>query len=208
MTNSFPYFIKNKPILDLSGKKLLVISPHMDDEIIGCYSLLSDLNIDREVLFTTDSNFNNDGYIRRKETINVMKKLKIKNFYFFDLPDSQSDEIFLEYSNFSFSKYDVLLVPNPNDRHIDHAAVYKNIKFLKENGNIIPEIIFYKLVDPLCNPTHYIEIKNINDKKETLKLYASQNQPFFMQNFIRYDRYCGFMNKVEYAEEFKLEEKE
>ena len=93
-------------------KNIVILAPHVDDEVIGCYSLFT------------------DGYDRVKQVI-----------YFYDLTDNRKDEA-IEASKFfkfdaSFDGYDaiidkdaILCVPNISDAHPHHKAVNQYAKTL------------------------------------------------------------------------------
>lgn len=92
----------------------IILAPHIDDELIGCYSLIKDKKIDKVIYFF-------DTTEKRKKEANMLAKV-----YDFE-------PFFVRSVNFclrEFSIYDVLYVPHQNDNHPHHKIINQFAKNL------------------------------------------------------------------------------
>jgi len=123
------------------NKKVLVIAPHADDEILGCGATIAKhiANGDEVfVLITTNAHY---GYPERyskediqkvrNEALSAHKFLGIKRTYFTDFPapkldtfsSSEITDAFLPI--FNEIKPDILYIPHGGDLHLDHTVIYR-----------------------------------------------------------------------------------
>lgn len=93
----------NKPLIDLSGEKILIVAPHPDDEIIGCAGLMSRFaksgNVYLAVLsggensHATHCNMDKSALMnaRRNLTIEAAETIELpkENICFFNYPDGK-----------------------------------------------------------------------------------------------------------------------
>ena len=183
---------------DIAGKNILVLSPHPDDEIIGCGGLLIKL-IEKGakvyLLHLTDGRHsssypkdNNDLFdARLKEAQLVKTALKAEDLIWWGYEDStlnpNSETVSKMTDLLSQIDPDIILTPFINDIHVDHQATNQILKeALKENKSSKPiEILCYE-VWSMVSVNTYCDIESVIDKKhELMRLYKTQLRG---QNFI------------------------
>ena len=185
----------------MSGNRVLVIAPHMDDELIGCGgSILKMIDAKKHVAvaYVTDGSYflnkpenrNSEIKKRRLEVDTVKKKLGFDTF-FMNIPDRtlQHCEIALR----SFVK--VLQEYQPKEVYIPHSAesdrehrltneLFYEACWLAEdtfdmelNSDFtkIKSVFEYEIWTPIHKPDYFEDISKYIDKKcEYINIYASQ----------------------------------
>lgn len=187
-----------------SGKqRVLVLAPHMDDEVIGCGgSLLKHQRENRKlavVYFTDGSHFVDSSTdrdilreIRRGEAERVGGQLGMKS-YFLDIPDRtlayhpeivrQIVCILQEYQP------DIVYLPHSGETDREHRLVneiYSEACWLAEDTYALkwkksmetPQIVLeYEVWTPLIRPQYWEDIGRYMDQKtELINLYSSQRK--------------------------------
>ncbi len=213
-------------------KKILIISPHPDDETLGAGGTL--IKFKKKKLFwlnITDMKeefgYSNEQINRRK--IEVKKISKIYNFkksIHLGLPANQLDQIPMDQIIkkiklvFDSLKPDTVFIPNPGDVHSDHNVIAKaslaccktfrnkNIKkiFLYET---LSETNFNFLERKSFKPNYYFNItKSLNLKIKSLKIYKSEFKKHPFPRSVNAVRSLAILRGSEsgykYAEGFKL----
>lgn len=183
-------------------QRILVIAPHMDDELIGCGgSILKHMENKRQVAiayvtdgsyFLKDENARDTERSRRHLEVNqVLKALNI-HAYFLDIPDRT-----LIYCKDALCKFvEVLQTYQPDAVYIPHAdeydrehqltnTLYREACWLasetfrsgtrREEMQPVRIVLEYEVWTPLAMPQYYELIDNYIDKKcELISLYESQ----------------------------------
>jgi hypothetical protein len=127
----------------------IILAPHPDDEIIGCYSVLCKEKIDKVVYVSYND-------LRKSEAVECSKKF---NF----------TPIFSDFNNFTklLKNSDIVYVPHPKDNHPLHKYVTNKII---ESG--INELFFYSTA---MNVRNLEKEETPNEKKRILdSIYFSQ----------------------------------
>lgn len=185
-------------------KKTLVISPHPDDETIGCGGtiLLNTANGNKVVvLVLTDGSGGNpqkkyrDIKIqRKKEAMQSFKKLGVYKHYFLERKDGQlnpDEETVTEVCGIIHSeKPQAILCPWPGETHPDHKASYAIVVKALEEAGIQMDIYLYEIWDAL-NPNTYVDVTGVIEEKiSAIKCYESQLHYFdFVQTTRGLNRY-------------------
>jgi N-acetylglucosamine malate deacetylase 1 len=145
------------------GQRVLVISPHADDETIaaGGFIIQSVRNgADVRVILVTDCNMHHNEDMRYTEFKKVTGILGVRfdNLVFLGFPDGKLHQID---SNIVFQKLkeqvdayhpDIILYPDPNDMHLDHATTGVLIQQILRGEDTRPRayqyLVHYKLLYP------------------------------------------------------------
>jgi LmbE family N-acetylglucosaminyl deacetylase len=188
-------------------KKILVIAPHADDEVLGCgatIAKLASLGNEIHILVATNAHIgapeiaSAKGIERvRNEALEAHKILGVKETHFEDFPAPALNA----YPEFKISvaiakllekiKPDILFLPHPGDLHQDHKAIYRAaLVAARPQGNYsIKEIYCYETLsetewapyqgDNFFKPNYFIDVTNFIEKKlEAMKCFNSQLKVF------------------------------
>ncbi|MBQ6587160.1 MAG: PIG-L family deacetylase [Butyrivibrio sp.] len=199
-----------------SNNKILVIAPHPDDETYGCGGVLSIYKGQCDVVLlaygeTGNPNWTKDRTlrVRREEFRTAMKMAGATIVAEFGIANRRVSENLGQITNFDYSKYDYIFVPNRKDKHGDHSCVLRALrkcKTLKKGVTILQ----YEMWGALPDATHYLDISDVIDEKEKLMLcYKSQEEriPYCARIKARdyYKALETYDKKCQYAELFYLE---
>lgn len=124
--------------------RILVVSPHPDDETIGAGGFIQEavqVGAALRVVVATDGNKHGLKRIRHSEIINALTRLGVaaENVVFFDYPDgklSRQPDFFshLEQVSEAF-RPNIVIGTHPKDFHPDHSAVGRAIDELGRESN-------------------------------------------------------------------------
>ena len=187
-------------------KKILILSPHADDEILGCggfISKYSKLNYIVNVLILTNANKGAPEIYSKKEiekirneAIIANKLIGTKKLFFEDLPALNLNNYPLFKITNVLDKYilkinpEIILIPSPNDIHEDHKIIFKAAKVsLRPNKkNNIKKILTYEVLsetewneeEKSFNPNYFVSLKksDITNKVNAFLKYKSQVKKF------------------------------
>lgn len=184
-------------------KKILVLSPHPDDELLGCGGTLlkySKAEISWVILtkMSLKQGFSKQKIKQReKEILDVKKKLKIKNLIKLNFETSTLNYsnlpklISLLKKNVDKLKPDTIFAPFINDAHSDHFfctyainSIAKSFRYKDLSQLFLYETLSetnFNFTKDKFIPNVYINIKNTLEKKiDLLKIYKSEikNHPF------------------------------
>jgi len=187
-------------------KKYLIVVAHPDDETLGCGALISKLREKKnfiKILFLgegTSCRFDELTDIkvikkeinkREKFCRNALKKLKVNDFKFFNLPCGKFDQIpvlniakIIEHEIKKF-KPNVIITHSLNDVHVDHKTCYQACLQASRpsNKNLVEEFYSFEIpsatdknFDKPFKPNYFIEIskKNLKNKIDALKCYKTE----------------------------------
>lgn len=198
-----------KPFKIKSNDKVLILSPHPDDESIGCGGLLLEHANQCKVVCLTDGRLGDSTMsmnelirIRKEEFINAMKFAKVDDYQFLNVHDGNLLNEFNKFTDINFNDFDFIFIPNVLDNHLDHKAVGIHLaKILKLNKSMC-NICMYEVWNALSLPNCYLDISNKYQKKKKLILfYRSQTKYVdFHNRILSLNNYRGMSIGVEYAE--------
>jgi len=193
-------------MLTETKNKILIISPHPDDETLGCGGTIlkhKDKGDEINWLIVTKM-FEKHGwkkkeiFLRKKEIKNVSKQYKFKKVFELNLPASRLDEINISKIIKKFvdiiklSRPNTIYLPFSSDVHTDHQITYKAAKSCLKwfRHPYIKNALMYETVSEtnfnfstknFFNPNRFIDITNQFEKKiKIMQLYKSEikNHPF------------------------------
>ncbi|MHB1392554.1 MAG: PIG-L deacetylase family protein [Clostridia bacterium] len=203
-----------------SIQRALVLTPHPDDETLGCggtaYSLYQK-GVKVSVVLATDGNSSfrdeNIAHIRSKEFQSAAKILGFSNTYLLGYPDGKLNEYqdsaekrIREIIN--EEKPDIVFTPYVFDLNPDHVSTSNILK-----NCINPEdrlvIVMYEVWTPILHPDCYYNISNVFDiKLSAIQCYESQERYYGIRdkaialNSLR--ARLSMRRNVMYMEAFKL----
>lgn len=174
-----------------SNKRILVISPHPDDETIGCFGVLKNFGRQCDVLCLTKGERGDPNLlpeevaeIRYEEFSTVMSRLDIKNWRMLDGVDGKLNSCKHILNGIRLQDYDCVFIPNFVDQHPDHIAVGMLLKQCFKGPFFRPSIMIcmYEVWSALAIPNAFIDISEYHsDKINMIRCYESQVK------HIRYD---------------------
>lgn len=204
---------------------ILVISPHPDDEAIGCGGTICKhiAGGDHvEVIFLTSGEKGGHGrsveetiITREQESKNAAEILQLAHIEFWREPDGIFAATEMNIARLSkklgLLQPSVVFVPHENEEHPDHkaAALLVN-KALEQLGSTetLPVVWMYEVWTPIQEMDHIVDItEHIETKRKAILAYKSQCEVLaFDEAIIGLNRYRGEMHcwpYGEYAEVFK-----
>jgi LmbE family N-acetylglucosaminyl deacetylase len=184
------------------NKKVLIISPHADDEILGCGGFISKYskkNYYISVLILTNASkgapelYTATDIIKlRNEAKNANKfvgtnKLFFENFPAIILNNYPSYKISLTINKYLLSlKPEIVLIPSANDIHDDHKVIFNaaKVSLRPNNFNNIKKILSYEVPSETewnengnsFNPNYFVRLtkSDIDKKVKAFLKYKSQ----------------------------------
>lgn len=167
-------FLEAAPLLNLESLHYdigasLVLSPHPDDESLGCggmIALLSEKGVPVHVAFITDGAASHPNSLqfpphklaalRKQEATAACKALGVESdaLYFFEQPDGKLNESLSENSTILVEKlteiiekwkFKSIFVPYKNDAHDDHKATWKLAQLAVQQSNNKPTRVEYPI---------------------------------------------------------------
>lgn len=203
-----PYIKFSTQLLQkFTAKKIFVISPHIDDDIIGAGgSIYKYINCGGEatVVYLVGSNAK-----RVKEAYAVNELIKYKKIYLYEYEDNSIEK----YNEIAVRIENILLQENPEsvflpflvDNHRDHIATNKFFVECMKHNKFQFEIFAYEVWSPIY-PNFIVDITDvIGMKKNCLEIYQSQLKDHdYIEQAISLNRFRGgtFSKNVKYAEAF------
>lgn len=206
-------------------KNILVISPHPDDEAIGCGGTICKHIAEGdtvEVIFLTSGEKGGHG-ISEAETIQTREQesndaasiLKIMSIEFWKEPDGNfqatENNVLKLLEKIRSSEAVIIYVPHENEQHPDHraAALLVN-KAMEQLGQTIPlpTVWMYEVWTPLQKMDHIVDISPyVETKRRAILAYKSQCDVLaFDDAILGLNRYRGEMHSWpggDFAEVFK-----
>lgn len=187
-------------------KKILILSPHADDEILGCGGFISKYsrkNYQISVLILTNANKGAPEIFSAKEIKQIRNEAKqannligTKKLYFENLPALNLSN----YPNYKITniinKYinkvdpEIILIPSSNDIHDDHKIIFKAAKVAMRSNKKrnLKKILSYEVLsetewnenEKAFSPNYFVSLKksDINNKIKAFLKYKSQVKKF------------------------------
>ena len=189
----------------MSGKRILVIAPHPDDETLGCGGtllLLKEKGYSINWLIVTSIS-EKDGFSRariesRKNEIKlVAKEYNFDNIYNLDIPAAKVDEIskssLVQMISNVFKQImpNIIFLPFYNDVHTDHKIIAEaSLSCTKWfRYPYVEKVLFYETISETdfninstvkkFEPNVYIDVSSYLDKKiDIMNIYESEISEF------------------------------
>lgn len=165
-----------KPLTLIKGGKVLVFSPHPDDETLGCggtLALLRDNGCAVKVVFVTDGGGagslpEGSIAIRQQEAKAALTTLGVQDWLFLDEPDGS----FRSHPKFERQALEImqhfqadwLFLPSVLDYHRDHVAIGQTLFSIWQRYKTAERLFFYEIWSPVP-ATHVVDISSVIDLK-------------------------------------------
>ena len=187
-------------------KKILILSPHADDEILGCGGFISKYskqNYHIDVLVLTNANIGAPEIYSSKEIKLLRNEAKkandligTKKLFFENLPAINLNNYPVYKITNIINKYisdinpEIVLIPSQNDIHEDHKIIFKAAKVSMRPNKIsnLKKILSYEVLSETewneegksFNPNYFVCLKksDINNKVKAFLKYKSQVKKF------------------------------
>jgi len=197
-------------ILDLSeNDRILIVSPHPDDESIGCGGLLSKFRDKCDILLVTDGAPNKPGNEERKNTRlsefkNAAQMCCARNVFYFHICELEIPSNFKKFLDFDYSKYKYIFVPNKYEVVRDHKHTYNSIKKAMKKKHCNAKLLEYEVWTTIRHPNVKLDISDVVDKKsELIKKHQSQIKDLdYVSMILGLNSYRGKSHGCDYAEYF------
>lgn len=196
-------------ISEIKWEKILVLTPHADDETLGCGGLLikaSQQKKDLLILLYSDNsnsilNENKDTIIniRFAEFENAMQSMNIKKYTSLNLSPNifypsrelvlKTEEIIKEF------KPEIIILPSFIDNHEEHKILNIILSEALKRNNFQLDILLFEVWSAI-NPNILFDITDVIDKKiEAIKCYESQLKYVnYIDTIIGLNRYRSITN--------------
>lgn len=198
-------------VRQLEKARLLVVAPHMDDEIFGAGGLLlqhQDKGSDISVVFCAAGATSEEDLMRKAESRIVAQEMAFKQVEWLGLPDgnlslyeSEMCERFAKH--LSDNTVDQIFCPFVTDHHRDHTATAMGVARAIEKTGWRGDVWCYEVWSPLW-PNVTIDISSVvARKRKAIELYTSQVQTLhYTEGILGLNRYRGLRTYTDYAEAF------
>jgi len=212
--------LRTQQVDGLKERRVLVLSPHPDDDIIGCGGTIYKYHLkgaEITSVYMTDGRKGNPGYneeelvlIRREEAKKASTIVGIDNLIFLDNRDSEltsNSKTIKELSQIIRDiKPEAVFLPFLLDNHPDHIATNNIFIQATKNYNVDAACYGYEVWTPLTAPNCIIDItEQIKIKREALEQFQNQLAQYnFIEAIIGLSRYRGMVHLLgdKYAEVF------
>lgn len=196
----FPYSARHT----LDARRLLVLAPHPDDEVLGCGGLIAaslELGAEVQVLVLSDGGQGGDPGVRESESIAAADVLAAGRggleMLFWRLPDRGLARVpglvaRLQHLIVS-SGADRVLMPSPFEIHPDHRALcLAGLQALRAAA-VDAEGLFYEVGQPLM-PDLLVDISaQVDRKRAALRCFGSQlTQQAYDDQLLGLNRYRAY----------------
>lgn len=213
-------------------KKIVVIAPHPDDEVLGLggtISRFSNSGIEVSVLIVSGHLpplYDKNAFkITKLEAQKAFKIMNVANWDFLEIPATTVHQIPVAELNKKINNFiktntpDWVFIPFP-DRHIDHRTIFDSaLVACRPNTDVAPKVVLaYETlsethwnapgIEPSFTPDLFIDTTDyMSLKKQALGCYVSQidnNQSRSIEACMALAKFRGSQNGCEYAEAFKV----
>lgn len=166
-------------IEEFNGKRILIIAPHHDDEVIGCWHFMRALSglAEIEIAFITCERNNEElTNTRREESARALKGIIIDQVKYLSVQDGVakgSGEAIGQRVGALSGSIDYVLCPAPNDETIDHRVISEAVA----NHVQLEKLIWYRSTwwtfGPKC--ADMVVRGPISEKLTALGFFCSQS---------------------------------
>ena len=206
--------------------RILVLSPHPDDESIGCGGTLRKHIVEGDtvhVLFLTSGEKGGHGIppeetkvIREQEAIDAAAILGYESFEFWRIPNGEllatNDQVIRMRKKIKEWQPDIIYVTHDKEDHLEHKAAAGMVKEALRGElslSIKPIVYMYEVWTPMQTMDHIVDISDfVEIKRKAIQAHKCQCAVMsFDEAILGLNRYRGEMHSWpggDYAEVFLL----
>jgi LmbE family N-acetylglucosaminyl deacetylase len=188
----------------MKNMKILVIAPHMDDEVLGCGGTICrhvEAGDEVDVIFVAHRIYDHiydaaKNNMERSHALKAKEVLGYRNAIFLDMNDERLDasvqDLIIELEQqVGKLKPEVVYIPFRGDNHQDHRAVFDAARVVlrPSSTSFIKKIYMYEvpssteqspvMLENAFLPARYVNIKAyIDDKIKALLCYETEKRTF------------------------------
>lgn len=158
--------------------KILILSPHPDDESIGCGGLISRYASQIDVILLTDGCFGGEESpeqvkkIRAKEFDDAMQYANVHHWEKLSIHDRSLGDSFSQFKIIDFSSYTHIIIPHRKENQRDHKWVFPFLMRCKIKKDVL--VMEYEVWTPMQNPNAFLPMQNYDAKRQLISFYRSQ----------------------------------
>jgi LmbE family N-acetylglucosaminyl deacetylase len=109
--------------------------------------------------------------LRKAEFEKAMAYAGVKKSFFLGVEDGELKKSFKKFSTLDVRGYDAIFCPSPEEKHSDHACVFRFLLRLNPHA----KIFLYEVWSILSLPSHYLDLSDlVDEKKRLISFYGSQ----------------------------------
>jgi LmbE family N-acetylglucosaminyl deacetylase len=212
--------LRTQQVNGLQEKRVLVLSPHPDDDIIGCGGAIHKYYLkgaEITSVYMTDGRKGDPGYneeelvlVRREEAERASKIIGIDSLIFLDNRDSEltsNSKTIRELSQIIKDiKPDAIFLPFLLDNHPDHVATNNIFVQATKDQSVDAACYGYEVWTPLTVPNCIVDItEQIKIKRKALEQFENQLAQYnFIEAVMGLSRYRGMVHMIgdKYVEVF------
>jgi N-acetylglucosamine malate deacetylase 1 len=216
----------------INPKKIVVIAPHPDDEVLGLGATISRftaMNIEVSILVVSGHLpplYNKNSFNTAKiEAEKAFKIMNVSSWQFLEIPATTVHQVPVAELNGKINAFlklhtpDWVFLPFP-DRHIDHRTIFDAsvVNCRPTNINFPKVVLAYETlsethwnvpgIEPAFIPDVFIDTSNyMKQKEKALNCYNSQidgNASRSVEACMALAKFRGSQNGCDYAEAFKV----
>lgn len=180
-----PELVPYQALTVLPARKLLVLAPHPDDEVLGCGGLMAALlahGASVQVVIASDGGQGGDAAVRERESLAAAQELgtapAVPQLEFWRLADRglamDTSLVPRLQHRLARSEADCVVLPSPFEIHPDHRALCLASLHALRSAGLSADVWFYEVGQPLM-PDVLVDITpQIERKRAALRCFASQ----------------------------------
>lgn len=201
------------------ARRVLIVAPHMDDEVIACGGtllILADQGAELHVVYASDSSTGEPraeaaaaiSAVRRREAERVREFMSFTSATELPFRDGQlykheaalADSLAREIRRL---EPDLIMCPFPGDAHSDHMSCASAVAIAARRARWDGSILAYEVWTPMW-PNVAVDISRVAHRKEqAIQLYESQvADRDYAAAALGLNRFRGLVHSVTYAEAF------
>lgn len=205
-----PHELKIKP-----SDRICILTPHANDETVGCFSILNQYGKQCDVILLTDGTQRGNSikpediqHQREAEFEEVMQYFDVHFYQFVRAQDGNLINNYRLFQKLDLSGYDYVFMPHRSDGYPDHAAVSIFFeRYRHEHPEVKATAVYYEVWGTMSMPTHYIDISDaVEKKKEAIGIYGSQEKYRYAERILGLNHYRGMHHHLDYVEAFTIGE--